>query len=161
MKETEERIKEWEAEEEQLWKELDKPKEDGKFLKLKDGEPYQIQVNAFHLENKPFNEGEKPKLRVVVDLKAVNGDPVKDKIFECGSFTVMKELKKYRGDSELPNHIFFMMREKIGGNYRYTFKKMGTLANSAREGQGAGAQAPSPQFFKPSKEDKVEAFLDV
>lgn len=162
MKET--KLEEWKENEAKLWEELDKPKEDGKYFKVKDGEPYEIQINEFHLENKAFKDGDKPKLKIIVDLKTVNSEFVKDKVWECGSWTVIKELKKYRGDPNLQSHVFFMLRDKDGENYRYTFKKMRTLAKSAGEEQkGGGAQAlpPDPDFISriAKKDDRIEALL--
>jgi hypothetical protein len=158
MKET--KLEEWKENEAKLWEELDKPKEDGKYFKVKDGEPYEIQINGFHLEKKSFEPGGELKTRIIIDLKTVNSEYVKDKIWECGSWTVIKELKNYRGDPNISSHVFFMLRDKDGKNYRYTFKKMRTLAKSAGEEQGVGAQAPASDFIKKlAKDDRTEAFL--
>lgn len=104
----------------------DKPK-DGKYISPEYDVSYKIVIASISLYKKPFKAGDVPKLKAACVLKTINGEP-SGKIWETGSFSVMKELKKHVDKEGVwcgTNVVYLMKKKKEGDKTIYIFEELG------------------------------------
>ena len=105
--------------------------ENQKFFSPETGKSYRIAISGVELQRKAFREGDKPKLKAVCSLSAIDGVPT-TKVWETGSFSVMNELKKsIRDEKWMGSHITFLLKKKKEGEkVSYVFEDLGALEAS-------------------------------
>lgn len=106
------------------WDAIDAPKE-SRYWQPELGKSYRIRFLKVD-EPKPraFKEGDKEKLRVLCHLRAINGEP-SDLIWETGSYSVMRELKKHVLAGSILRTEFLIKKEKKGDKTSYIFEPLG------------------------------------
>ena len=115
------------SEQKSLWDEInDTPKESKYFSPEKDVK-YEVVFSNVELGKKAFKEGEEPKLKAFCTIKTLNGVAL-GKIWETGSFSVMRELKKHidKDDKWVGANVEWFMKKKIDGNKTsFIFEELG------------------------------------
>lgn len=130
-----------------VWNELDKPKGGGDFFKPEIDKPYKITIASARAVYAVFEkglgmteipkeqvkelekDGKKPKLVVIMQLATVNGQPT-TQTWTSGSFSVMREVNKYRKQGILASVLFLLKRKDEDGKTKYIFEALEVGANA-------------------------------
>ena len=101
---------------------------DKKFFSPEADKSYRISISKVELSKRAFKEGDKPKLKAVCTLATIDGQPT-DKVWETGSFSVMRELKRHIVAEEWKGmHLSFLLKKKKDGDKTsYVFEDLGSL----------------------------------
>jgi hypothetical protein len=102
-----------------------------KYLSLETGKSYKISISKVVLVKRAFKAGDEPKLKAVCTLATIDGQPT-NKIWETGSFSVMRELKKnIKEEIWMGAHILFLLKKKNEGDkISYVFEDLGTVEST-------------------------------
>lgn len=108
------------------WEEFDRREaEYGDYLRLEPDKPYMIMVKKATLveDQKYKDRNGNPKMKVILELATVN-DNVTDKVFETGSFQIMKEIRKADKEGKLQRSVFLLKKKQEGDKTKYIFEKV-------------------------------------
>jgi hypothetical protein len=96
-------------------------KTDSKYWKPEVGKPYKVIFSTAKLYRRKFKENEQPRLVVSCEVLSVDGiKPIKQAIFETGSWNIMREIKRNLG--QLPSTIFLLKKKQEEGRISYIFE---------------------------------------
>lgn len=106
-----------------------KEKGDSRFFSPQYDMAYKVTIGSVILVKRAFNEGDEPKLKVQCALKTLNGEP-SGKIWETGSFSIMRELKKHIKEEKWAgsNITYLLKKKKEGEKTTYVFEELSTEA---------------------------------
>ena len=110
------------------WSEV-KEKGDTRFFSPQYDQAYKVTISSVELVKKAFKAGDEPKLKACCILKTINGDP-SGKIWETGSFSIMRELKKHIKDEKWcgANVTYLLKKKKEGDKTTYVFEELSVEA---------------------------------
>ena len=97
-----------------------------KFFSPEVGKSYRITISQVELVEKAFKKGDAPKMKVQCVLSSIDGLP-SNKIWETGSFAVMRELKTHVLDEKWNGHrITYLLKKKNEGEkVSFVFEELG------------------------------------
>lgn len=128
MKQNEETIPEYEKAD---WGEYEKAQsESGQYFKAELDKNYNLVFKKAMLvrDKKYLDNNGKPRLKIILSLASINGAP-SEKVFETGSFSIMREIKKTVDDGSLERSTFLLKKRAKGGDkIEYIFEKIGEVA---------------------------------
>jgi hypothetical protein len=97
-----------------------------RYFKAEIDKGYKATFSDVKLAKRAFNKGDEPKLKAICTIATLDAQP-SEKIWETGSFSVMKTLKKYVKDENWigANVVFFLKRKELDGKTTFIFEELG------------------------------------
>jgi hypothetical protein len=110
-----------------------------KYLSVKPEVTYILSVKSADLyrDNRWKDAQGQPKLKLRVVLESVNKEPANGQVWETGSYTVMKEVRKSVKDGSLARSSFLLKKKDTEGKVTYVFEKIGEKSPTSFNNVGA------------------------
>ena len=99
-----------------------------KYFKAEIDKGYKVTFKDVVLAKRAFKAGDEPKIKALCTINTLDGQAF-DKVWETGSFSVMKELKKHVVENKWvgQNVVFLLKRKEADGKTTFVFEEIETI----------------------------------